>query len=267
VRALGTIGTVVALALISAGCTGGTELQSIQTQLSEIQRQVLQLQRQMPSKASVEDLAQRLEAQSEALVRAQADRDVRLEGLTAQIEQLQARLDDSTYRLSQLSQQVAATNQELKAVRAQQQSIPALPPSGGASGGAAVTADPETLYRAAYNDYLRGNYDQAIDQFRLYLETFPETELSDNAIYWYGECYYRLARFRQAIERFEELLNRFPRSDKVPSALLKKGYAYLELGEQAQGILQLQHVTRQYPGSDESNLARQRLRELGVDEG
>ena len=265
-RALPAVGTVVVLALTSAGCTGGTELQSIQSQLSEIQRQVLQLQRQMPSKASVEDLAQRLEAQSEALVRAQADRDVRLEGLTAQIEQLQARLDDSTYRLSQLSQQVAATNQELKAVRAQQQSAPSLPPPSSRSG-SAVVADPEALYRAAYNDYLRGNYDQAIDQFQLYLETFPETELSDNAMYWYGECYYRQARYRQAIARFENLLNRFPRSDKIPSALLKKGYAYLELGEQAQGILQLQHVTRQYPGSDESNLARQRLRELGVDDG
>jgi len=62
-------------------------------------------------------------------------------------------------------------------------------------------------------------------------------------------------------------LNRYPRSDKVPSAALKKGYAHLELGERSQGVVQLQYVVRQFPNSDEANLARQRLRELGVDPG
>jgi TolA-binding protein len=61
------------------------------------------------------------------------------------------------------------------------------------------------------------------------------------------------------------VLSRFPRSDKVPSALLKKGYSHLELGERSQGVVQLQHVVRQYGTSDEANLARQRLREVGVD--
>ena len=61
------------------------------------------------------------------------------------------------------------------------------------------------------------------------------------------------------------MLSRFPRSDKTASALLKKGYAHLELGERSQGIVQLQHVLRQYPTSDEANLARGRLREMGVD--
>ena len=61
------------------------------------------------------------------------------------------------------------------------------------------------------------------------------------------------------------MLTRYPRSDKVPSALLKKGYSHLELGERPQGVVQLQHVIRSYPTSDEANLARQRLREIGVD--
>ena len=63
------------------------------------------------------------------------------------------------------------------------------------------------------------------------------------------------------------MLTRYPKGDKVPSALLKKGYSYLELGERSQGVVQLQHVIRQYPTSDEANLARQRLREIGVDAG
>jgi tol-pal system protein YbgF len=265
VRAILSLGTAGVLALTFWGCTGGSELQSIQTQLSEIQRQVLQLQRQMAGKEAVENLAQRIEAQQEALLRAEAEREVAIGGLTAQIEQLQARLDDSTYRLSQLSQQVAATHQELQAVRAQQQD--AADAASRVRAASPVPEDPEALYRAAYNDYLRGNYDRALESFQIFLESFPDNELSDNAVYWYGECYYRQGEYRRAIQRFEELVTRFPRSDKIPSALLKKGFAHLELGERPQGVVQLQHVTRQYPGSDEANLARQRLRELGVDEG
>ena len=63
------------------------------------------------------------------------------------------------------------------------------------------------------------------------------------------------------------MLNRYPRSDKMASALLKKGYAHLELGERSAGVVQLQHVLRQFPTSDEAHLARQRLREIGIDAG
>ena len=63
------------------------------------------------------------------------------------------------------------------------------------------------------------------------------------------------------------MLSRYPRSDKAAGATLKRGYAQLELGDRQQGISQLRKVIRSYPASDEANLARQRLRELGVDAG
>ena len=133
------------------------------------------------------------------------------------------------------------------------------------SPGASGPVDPEALYQSAYDDYLRGNYDLAVASFEEYLETFPNTELADNATYWIGESYYREGKYRQAIDQFERVLRRYPRSEKVPGALLKKGYAYLELGERSQGIVQLQVVIREHPSSDEANIARDRLRALGVD--
>ncbi|HBL27117.1 MAG TPA: tol-pal system protein YbgF, partial [Acidobacteria bacterium] len=132
---------------------------------------------------------------------------------------------------------------------------------------AGPAADPQSLYNAAYNDYLRGKYDLAFQGFDEYLKNFPGTDLADNATYWIGECFYRQRRYRQAVDQFEAVLSRYPRSDKSASALLKKGYALIELGDRTQGVAQLRQVVRQYPTSDEANLARQRLRELGVDAG
>ena len=101
--------------------------------------------------------------------------------------------------------------------------------------------------------------------FRQFLEAQPSSELTDNALYWLGECFYRQAKFNKAIEQFDQVLTRFPTGDRVASALLKKGYAYLEMGQKAQGIVQLQAVVCEHPGKDEAALARQRLQELGID--
>ena len=74
---------------------------------------------------------------------------------------------------------------------------------------------------------MRGNYDLAVLGFRQYLESFPDTELADNASYWIGESYYSQGKYQQAIREFDGILRRYPRSDKLASGLLKKGYAYL----------------------------------------
>jgi tol-pal system protein YbgF len=278
---------VCLVAVLSAtGCVTPQDIEGLNTQLADIQRQVLQIQKQAPSKeevsSQVSTLGTNLGRQMESLLKTEADMQVKLQDLSSQIDELQAKLEDTNYRLAQLSQQIAATNQELKSFRSlppspvpegtvggdPQQPVPPggnTPPPQNPGGGGGTGADPQSLYNSAYNDYLKGSYDLALREFQEYLDNFPATDLADNATYWIGECYYRQRRFRQAVDQFDAVLERYPRSDKVAAATLKKGYAHLELGERSQGVVQLRHVIRQYPTSDEANLARQRLREIGVD--
>ncbi|MES1245832.1 MAG: tol-pal system protein YbgF [Acidobacteriota bacterium] len=271
----------LAAVLAAGGCVTPQDIEGLQAQLSDIQRQVLQIQKQSPSKEEVSSQVSSLGAdvgrRMESLLKTEADMQVKLQDLSSQIDELQAKLEDTNYRLAQLSQQIAATNQELKSFRSAAPpanpagtalpdgSQPQTPPPANPGGG--PSADPQALYNGAYNDYLKGNYDLALREFQEYLQNFPSTDLADNATYWSGECYYRQRRFRQAVTLFDAVLEKFPRSDKVPAATLKKGYAHLELGERSQGVVQLRHVIRTYPNSDEANLARQRLREIGVDAG
>jgi len=211
---------LLVLPLLLGACVSSSDIDELHTQLSDIQRQVLVLQKQTSSKQEVGDLQQQISAHTESLLKSEADVQVAVQNLSMQIDQLEANLEDTNYRLSQLSQQIAATNQELKSVRT----------TLGATGGPAETSqppmtppsDPQSLYQTAYNDYLRGNYDLAILGFRQYLETFPDTELADNAAYWIGESFFSQAKYQQAISEFDEILRRFPRSDKQASALLKK---------------------------------------------
>ena len=270
-----TLPPAVALALAglltvtAGGCVSSSDIDTLSGQLNDLQRSVLQLQMQSTSKAEVASLEESVEGRMAQVIQSEADMQVRLGELSAQIEQLQAKLEDTNYRLAQLSQQIASTNQELRAFRTQAELSTTRDDSeeDDEARRAPVPGptDPEALYQSAYDDYLRGNYDLAVAAFEEYLQTFPNTDLADNATYWIGEAYYREGRYRQAIDQFERVVRRYPRSEKVAGALLKKGYAYLELGERSQGVVQLQYVIREHPNSDEASIARDRLRALGVD--
>ena len=232
-----------------AGCVSSTDIEGIHAQVADVQRQVLQVQQQGSSKDELAQLQTAFSSQMQALLKQEADMQVKLGGLSAQIDQLQAKLEDTNYRLAQLSQQIAAS----------QEPRPLAP----ADAGAAATpppSDPQAIYQAAYSDYLRKNYDLAIMGFQQYLKEFPDTDLADNAAYWIGECLFSQGKYAQAIDEFDGVMARFPRSDKIASAMLKKAYATLETGQKSKGVAQLQRVIKDYPSSDEANLARQRLR-------
>jgi tol-pal system protein YbgF len=255
--------TLVVVSALAAGCVSSTDIESLQEQNAQLQRQIAEMRAQGSSKQEVAGLEATLRQQTDQLLKTEADMRVDLGNLSSQIAQLQGSLEDTNYRLSQLSQQIAAANQDLRAVRSATAPAAAAPDAPGA----AVNADPGTLYQTAYSDYLRGAYDLALLGFRQYLEAYPETDLADNSVYWIGECFYRQQKYADAIAEYDRVLERWPRSDKSASAQLKKGYAQIELGQKREGIAQLQRVVAAFPSSDEASLARQKLQSLGVDPG
>ena len=111
---------------------------------------------------------------------------------------------------------------------------------------------------------MRGNYDLAAQGFREYLGAGRNTDLSDNALYWIGECYDAQEETRRPSTSSRRCWRQYPTSDKAAAAQLKKGLLYLKLGDQGQGVVNLQYVVYEHPGTNEADLARERLRSLGL---
>jgi tol-pal system protein YbgF len=267
-RNFGTLPRRVALrfaALLWAGtllgCVSQSDLKSLHGKLEDLEVEILELRKSNATGAEVNAVGTSLATRIDQLSTAEQGLASEIVSLRAEVEQLEAKLDDTHFRLAQLLQQIAATQQELQTLRAaaaepRRPAPPALP---------RASNDPQTVYDTAYADYSRGNLDLAVVGFRQFLELEPRAELTDNALYWLGECFYRQAKFNKAIDQFDQVLTRFPNGDRVASALLKKGYAYLEMGQRAQGIVQLQAVACEHRGKDEAELARKRLAELSID--
>lgn len=126
----------------------------------------------------------------------------------------------------------------------------------------APTMSPQEAYSVAYNDYLKGNYDLAIDSFKLYRQQFPESPLADNALYWIGECRYSQRKFEEAIDAFDELILTYPQGDKAAAAHLKKGLSFIELGRKPEALAALKLLVAKYPLEEEARIAQDKIREL-----
>ena len=126
--------------------------------------------------------------------------------------------------------------------------------------------DERAAYQRAFDTLRDGRHSAAIEGFRGFLETYPDSHLAANAQYWLGEAYYVTRDFAQALETFERVPRAYPNSDKVPDALLKIGFSHYELGQWEQSRTALNQVVQRFPDGTVARLANQRLARMR-DEG
>jgi tol-pal system protein YbgF len=275
------IGAPLAGALLLGGCVSTSDIDRLHQHIADVEKKVDAISKQSSSKEEVAKLSDSIGKQATTLLRSNADLGTRFDDLIREMQTLAGKLEDANRRLTQLSQQIAESQARLAATGApippDTMNVPAGPGGGPVPvpAGAGVvptparpgprSPSPADLFAQATADYQRGQYDLARQGFLEYLETYPKTDLSDDAAYWIGECYAAQKKPREAIGAFDRLFRLYPQSDKSAAAHMKKGLAHLELGEKAQAIVELQFVVHEYSTSDEAKSARQKLRVLGSD--
>lgn len=126
----------------------------------------------------------------------------------------------------------------------------------------AKATDKESLYNAAYELFKEAKYDKSREAFESFLKQYPDTEFSDNAQFWIGECYYFEKKYEKAIVEYDKVTKNFPEGNKVPYALLKEGLSFLKLGDKASAKLLLQQVIKDFPNTSQARIARARLLEI-----
>ncbi|MDO9515408.1 MAG: tol-pal system protein YbgF [Syntrophales bacterium] len=117
----------------------------------------------------------------------------------------------------------------------------------------------EEAYANAYSMFKGGRYDAARGEFRKFLKVFPNSEYSDNAQFWIGECDYFQGKYEEAIIEYEAVIQNYPKGNKVPNALLKQALSFLKLGDKSSAKFLLQGVIKDYPNTTPASVARKKL--------
>lgn len=266
--------TLLAATLVLAGCATSGDLQRAEDKISELQNQIAQIKQTTAAKQDVQSVNDRIAKQTDELLRSNATLVAKVDEMDQRIQNSQGSIEQTGYRIDRLVQQLTQAQHDIEDLKARLAAAPA--PTGTTAATPAMSevnvappvqpsASPMELYQSAYRDFQRGNFDLAIQGFQDFLKQNPNSDLADNAIYWIGESLYSQKKYQEAIAQFDSVVTKYPQSEKVPGALLKKGYAYIALGEKAQGIVQLQYVVHEHPSSQEASLARQKLKQLGIE--
>jgi len=119
------------------------------------------------------------------------------------------------------------------------------------------------LYRQAYLDATRGDFELAKEGFEQLLESAPASPLRSDAQFWLGECHFAAARYQEAAESFAAALRGDSAEERLPAALLKLGLCEIELGLRGDARATLARVIDEFPTTEEARIAAQNLDQLG----
>lgn len=125
-------------------------------------------------------------------------------------------------------------------------------------------------FDAAKAAYDRGDYMDAIPDFKSYIEQFPGTDRTDDALYDLGECYLHEKDYALASGQFDRLLRDFPTSPLEADALfelarcddLQSHGSQLDQSETQRAVSRYNQFLDQYPDHPRAADARARLRIL-----
>jgi tol-pal system protein YbgF len=175
--------------------------------------------------------------------------------------------NDAATQISAMGENLTATNQRMERLSEQFaqlkkliEEIPSRPVLEKITPGNA-----EQLFAAAYLDYSRGNFDLALEEFRQYVETYPTSELADNAQFWIGEILYAQNKLPVAVAEFERVAAMSPNGDKTPVALYKRALLLGQLGQKEDSVAQFLAIVKGFPNTNESRLATQQLQQIAPD--
>ncbi len=183
--------------------------------------------------------------------------------MTTQMQALSDSLDEAKARLSKLSEQMAQMQRILETPPVQPNPATGTPPGPGAPATPPVP-DADSLYSQGLSYYNGGQWDLSIQSFQDYLKYYKDTDRASNAQFYIGECYYSQGDYNKAIDAYDACSEKYPSGNKAAAAQLKKGFSLLALEQKTAGIRELRSLIQRFPDSHEADLARQRLKKLGI---
>jgi tol-pal system protein YbgF len=265
-----TATALFAAVLLAAGpaTAANKDIERLAVQIATLQGQLAEVQRAAEeSRAELRRLTELIAEQNALLKKSVADRRQQDETVAAGLKDLGDRVAEVNEALDAIKAQATPLLTPLPAADAAPAGSPSTAPGtpGGAAGPSPVAPPagpapaPRELYSQAYADFARGNYDLAVQGFAEYIRNYPDTDFTDNAQYWIGECLYGKKMYAEGIEAWNTLFKDYPASDKVPDARVKKGMALERLGRKSQALVEYRYVVDRYPNSQAARIARERL--------
>ena len=106
---------------------------------------------------------------------------------------------------------------------------------------------PAVLYQLGEHYVIQQEYEQALNIFQHFMETYPEHELADESLYGMAWCYLKIKDYPSAIWQFKELLSQFPQSEHAADAYYGLGSSYFRQDNYQEAITNYSTLLKKFP--------------------
>lgn len=190
--------------------------------------------------------------------------ELELQRLTALTETLQNRVDrvvrDGTNRIGDLEFRLCeleaecdiADLGETPSLGGEDLAAAAPPPPPAPDGGAQLAVGEEADFRSAQEAFDAGRYEEAVDRFQSFTDTYPGGPLTGPAHFLRGQALTELGLDTAAARAYLESFSGSPDGDVAPAALLQLGLSLDRIGQENEACVTLGEVTARFPSSPAS---------------
>ncbi len=135
--------------------------------------------------------------------------------------------------------------------------------------GEMVKASPEGLYQRASQDYQKGRYRQAIENFQRLADEYPLSELASMARIGIADAHYSSKEYPEAARVYREFVFLYPNSEHLPYAMYQLGQCHFndlqavdrDQTETLKAKIQFEALVARFPESGFSFMAQKHLKE------
>ena len=271
---------LAAIVLVVTGCASSKDLRTVKyslgTRIGALENDLSSLKKEY---SQLRETLDQLEARSKSVRKSQADAGADAISLRDEMQKIRGEMETLGRGLSVLESDIkgketAGSSRKLDDIsfriqyienfigvgkKSDQEKEPKEAEGGQKDSSAKKALDKEKAYADAYKSFKDGKYPDARQKFRDFVKIFPNTEYSDNAQFWIGECYYFEKNYEKAILEYESVIKNYPKGNKVPNALLKQALSFMKLGDNESAKLLLQRIIKEYPNTSPARIAQKRL--------
>jgi tol-pal system protein YbgF len=216
------------------------------------------------SEKRITELERKFSTRTESQHRQQEQLDV----MQNEVNELRGTIEVQNYKLEKIVERqrelYLEIDKRISAVNIQPSTMP-LPAVNPVSSSveAPLSANENDAYDKAVNLILKDRlYEQAIPEFKKFLQNFPSSSYVPNAQYWLGQLLFNKQDWAGAGEQFQSLITDYPDSSKKADAMLKLGITEMERSNAARAKQLWEQVIAEFADSSSAKLAEKRLKGL-----
>ncbi len=111
------------------------------------------------------------------------------------------------------------------------------------------SAAARAAYEAAFELIKQEQYEKAAKAFADYVEQFPNTSLTENALYWHAETYFARGQYAESAIEFLKAYQTYPIGNKAPDNLLKLAISLGKIGKTTEACGTLDKLGNEFPNA------------------